>query len=366
MRVRYNTLMETHNTQDPLYSSELAQARKQFDAFVTDLNPSHPVTILCDGDVDGLGAGVTLHEHLVQRGISAEKLAVLHPAKGENAFTPSTRGYVIRTHPRALFVLDLGISERRIIHTIPTLFVDHHHPTGQPPDAVTLTGYNWDPIPTSSLLTYLLCNSDAATPSDIAWKASIGNMGDLGPEHPILTQAAKAQKLKWIREATTILNAGKRSRLYPQAEAFRALLAAPSAQQIAEGDTPALTLLKTCRAEVKEALNEAKKLAPKFSKKEQVALLEFSDPNRIHPLLAQSWHGRLPKFVVFAANHGWLPGKVAFSARTSSSANILELLQKYRHVIPDELEYGYGHDQAAGGVISEEGWEKLKGAMALP
>ncbi|MEO5950861.1 MAG: DHH family phosphoesterase [Chloroflexia bacterium] len=254
---------------------------------------------------------------------------------------------------------------RRIIHTIPTLFIDHHHPTGQPPEAITLTGYNWNPIPTSSLLTYLLCNSDD-TPSDIAWKAAIGNIGDLGPEHPSLTQAAKAQKLKWIREATTILNAAKRSRLYPQAEAFRALLTAPSAQQIAEDTTADLTLLKACRTEVKDALNEAKRLAPKFSKTEQVALLEFSDPNRIHPLLAQSWHGRLPKFIVFAANHGWLPNKVAFSARTSSAANIHDLLQKYRHVIPDELEYGYGHDQAAGGVISEEGWQKLKAAMSLP
>jgi single-stranded-DNA-specific exonuclease len=351
---------------DPLYSDQLITARAQFEEFLDALNPLHPITILCDGDVDGLGAGVTLFHHLTtQHNISPDSITVLHPNKGENAFTPTTRGYVVRTHPRALFVLDLGISDRRIIHTVPALFIDHHHPTGQPPESVVLTGYDWNPIPTSSLLTYLLCNSDDV-PTDIAWKAAIGNLGDLGPDHPTLSIAAKTQKLKWIREATTILNAAKRSRLYPQAEAFRALLTAHSAQEIAEGTTPDLTLLKQCRTEVKAALDEAKKLAPKFSKTEHVALLEFSDPNRIHPLLAQSWHGRLPRFIVIAANHGWLPNTVAFSARTSSGANILDLLQKYRHIIPDELEYGYGHDQAAGGVISSEGWQKLKSAMSLP
>ena len=124
-------------------------------------------------------------------------------------------------------------------------------------------------------------------------------------------------------------------------------------------------LLKESRAEVRAALDEAKRLAPKFSKSEKVALFEFTDPNRIHPLLAQSWHGRLPKFIVIAANHGFLPGRVAFSARTSSGANILQLLARYREVVPDELEYGYGHDQAAGGVVSEEGWQRLKAAMGF-
>jgi hypothetical protein len=56
---------------------------------------------------------------------------------------------------------------------------------------------------------------------------------------------------------------------------------------------------------------------------------------------------------------------VAFSARTESDANLLDFLARYRDVVPGELEYGYGHDQAAGGVVSAEAWDKLKAAMGF-
>jgi len=346
------------------YGQELTQARHTFDAFISKMDPSRRATILCDGDVDGLGAGVVMWHFVTRRGADPENICALLPEKGENAFTTTTRGYAARSHPRILFVLDLGVSERQILHEIPTLFIDHHRPSGVPKDATVITGYSWNPVPTSSLLSFLLCNTEGEV-ADKAWVAAIGNMGDLGPDYPELHEAAKAQKLKWVREATTILNAAKRSSRYPLNTAFEVLRDAASAQEIVEGDSPSILLLKQCRAEVKAALDEAKRLAPKFSKPEKVALFEFSDPNRIHPLLAQSWHGRLPKFIVICANHGFLPGRVAFSARTSSGANILELLARHRAAVPQELEYGYGHDQAAGGVVSEEGWAKLKVSIGL-
>jgi single-stranded DNA-specific DHH superfamily exonuclease len=346
------------------YGQELDEARHRFDAFISKLDLARPAAILCDGDVDGLGAGVVLWHYVTRGGVDPANITVLQPEKGENAFTPTTRGYVARSHPRSLFVLDLGVSERRIVHEISTLFVDHHRPTGEPEDATVITGYTWRPVPTSSLLTYLLCNADGKM-ADKAWAAAIGNMGDLGPDYQELHEAAKAQKLKWVREAIAVLNAAKRSSRYPLAIAFEVLRDAGSAQEIAEGNSPGILLLKQCRAEVKAALDEAKRLAPKFSKTEKVALFELNDPNRIQPLLAQSWHGRLPKFIVICANHGFLPGRVAFSARTSSGMNILDLLARHRQAVPDELEYGYGHDQAAGGVVSEEGWRKLKVAMGF-
>lgn len=346
------------------YGEELAIARQSFDDFTERMDLRRIAVILCDGDVDGLGAGVLLWHYLTRRGIARENLVVLHPEKGENAFTPTTRGYVARSHPRTLFVLDLGVSDRQIVHEIPTLFVDHHRPTGEPKDATVITGYLWRPVPTSSLLTYLLCNSRGEV-ADKAWVAAIGNMGDLGPEYGELRAAAKAQKLKWVREATTLLNAAKRSSLYALGAAFEVLRDAESAQEIVEGRSANVEMLRQCRAEVKAGLDEVKRLAPKFSKTEKVALFEFSDPNRIHPLLAQSWHGRLPKFIVIAANHGFVPGRVSFSARTSSGANILEFLARFRDVVPQELEYGYGHDQAAGGVVSEEGWATLKQAFGF-
>src|SRR5947209_12239519 len=118
--------------QPVLYQSELPAAGQTFDDFVSALSPAGRVTIVCDGDVDGLGAGVVLWYFLTRRGFDANEITVVQPGKGENAFTPTTRGYVARSHPRALFVLDLGVSDRQIIHSIPTLFIDHHKPSGFP------------------------------------------------------------------------------------------------------------------------------------------------------------------------------------------------------------------------------------------
>jgi single-stranded DNA-specific DHH superfamily exonuclease len=324
---------------------QLDRAREQFDTFLAAMPPGKPVTILCDGDVDGLGAGVVLWHLLTRRGTDPANITVLQPDKGENAFTPTTRGYVARAHPR-------------------TLFVDHHRPSGEPPGAVVISGYEGEPVPTSSLLTYLVCNAHGEV-SDKAWVAALGNLGDLGPPHPELQAAAREQKLKWVREATTLLNSAKRCSMYPLVDAFVALRDAESAQAIVEGTSPQLDTLRQCRAEVKAELAEAKRLAPRFSKTEKVALFELDSPARIHPLLAQSWRGRLPKFIVLVANRGFLPGRVAFSARTQSEANLLDFLARYRDVVPGELEYGYGHDQAAGGVVSADAWDRLKSAMGL-
>jgi single-stranded-DNA-specific exonuclease len=347
------------------YGEDLANARQAFGAFVAAIPSSTDITILCDGDVDGLGAGVVLWHFLTRRGFDADKISVFQPDKGENAFTPSTRGYVARAHPKALFVLDLGVSDRQIIHKIPTLFVDHHKPSGIPPDGVAISGYRWDPVPTSSLLTYLLCNAQGEV-VDKAWVAAIGNLGDLGPKYPELDAAAREQKLKWIREATTLLNSAKRSSIYATGAAFRVLCDAQSARKIVEGDSPDLQVLRRCREEVRAALEEAKRLAPKFSKTEKVAMFEFSSPSRIHPLLAQSWHGRIKGYMILAANHGFLPGRVAFSMRTSTDDNLIAFLARFRDAVgASELEYGYGHDQAAGGVISEEAWARFKAAVGF-
>ncbi len=127
--------MNTHHTDpttDPLYGGNLTQAQVIFEQFISGLRLDRKALILCDLDVDGLGAGVVLWHLLTRRGMGPAMIEVQHPPKGENAFTPTTRGYVARAHPRALFVLDLGVSSRVIVHEIPTLMLDHHRPTGQP------------------------------------------------------------------------------------------------------------------------------------------------------------------------------------------------------------------------------------------
>ncbi len=340
---------------------ELEAAQTQFEAFVANIPPESRVAILCDGDVDGLGAGAVLWHYLGRRGFEAARLVGLHVPKGGNAFTTPVGWLVASEQVAALFVLDLGIRDYEIVPGLPTLLVDHHRPEGLPPNSLALTGYLWRPVPTSSLLTFLLCNREDRV-QDRAWVAAIGNLGDLGPEHPTMQAAIKLHKQKYIREATSLLNAAKRSSDPDRATpaAFRALRAATSARDLLETDSADLRLLRHFKAEVQAELNEAKRVAPRFSKTEKVALLRFDSPARVQPLLAQSWRGRLPKYIVIAANGGYLPGKVSFSARTNLEVNLLDFLARHAESFEGvEAEYGYGHDKATGGILSTANFDRF-------
>lgn len=346
---------------------ELDEAQAHFEGFVQKIEATSRIVILCDGDVDGLGAAVVLWHFLRKHGFEEERLAVLQPGKGENAFTAATGQAVSSLKPVTLFVLDLGIRDQEIVPGVPTLFVDHHRPEGEPPNSVVLTGYQWRPVPTSSLLTYLLCNKNQAVRGR-AWIAAIGNLGDLGPEQIEMQAAIREQKQKWLREATTLLNAAKRSSRPEEgcAAAFRLMRDASSARALVEADSEDANLLRELKEEVQSALSEAKRTAPKFSKTEKVAILRFDSPARVHPLLAQSWRGRLKDFVVIAANGGYLEGKVSFSVRTNLDLNLLDFLHsKLPGLEEEEAEYGHGHDRATGGVISNRNWQRLTAALGF-
>jgi single-stranded DNA-specific DHH superfamily exonuclease len=346
---------------------ELAEAQDSFEQFIAKIGETGTVVILCDGDVDGLGAATVLWYYLTRHGFSEQRLRVLQPGKGENAFTPATCEAVAALKPAAIFTLDLGIRDQEIVPGVPTLFVDHHRPEGEPPNSTVLTGYQWRPVPTSSLLTFLLCNRNAKV-ADKAWVAAIGNLGDLGPEQAEMQAAIREQKQKWLREATTLLNAAKRSSRPVEgcAAAFLALRDASSARALVESESDEVKLLRELKQEVQSELEKAKRTAPKFSKTEKVALLRFDSPARVHPLLAQSWRGRLKDFVVIAANGGYLPGKVSFSIRTNVEMNLLDFLrEKSPGLEEDEAEYGHGHDKATGGVISNANWQRLATALGF-
>jgi single-stranded-DNA-specific exonuclease len=359
-------LMENH----PYFSGEypeLAEARASFEKFIATLSGNGPIIILCDGDVDGLGAGVVLWHLLERRGFAPERLVNLHAPKGSNAFTRTMRDKIMTLQPAALFIMDLGIAGYDIAPGVPVLLVDHHRPGGQPPGSTVITGYQWRPVPTSSLLTFLLCNGNGEV-IDKAWAAAIGNLGDLGPEHPLMQQAIKEQKQKYIREATSLLNAAKRSSDPDIAipAAFRAMQEATSARAIVEGGNEDLELLRRYKLEVQHELNEARRVAPKFSQTEKVALLRFDSPARVHPLLAQSWRGRLPKYIVMAANGGFLPGKVSFSMRTNLDINLLDFLARHGKQLEGvENEYGHGHDKATGGTLNETNFNRLMESMGF-
>ena len=331
--------------------------RARFRSFLED-QPEGRAVVLADGDVDGLGAACVVWDALGDR-----PKAFLTPPKGRNAYGDETAALVAAEAPASLFVLDLGVSPRVIAPGVPTLVLDHHHPRGEPEGATVLTGYGMEPVPTSSLLAWKV----AGGPEN-AWKANVGNQGDMGPSDPELDDERAKGTKRAFDMAKSLLNSAKRSSDPDQAvpAAFRVLLGAASPKAVVEATGPDAETLRHFADEVKRELAEAKKNGPKFSSSEPVAMVRFSSPARVHPLIAQSWRGRLPKYAIMAANDGYVPGRTNFSMRGNAGIDLLALLAKYGEMLGiDEPEYGNGHHAATGGSLPTATFERLIEAMGF-
>ena len=334
-----------------------ADLRARFASFLAAL-PEGKAVVLADGDVDGLGAACVVWDALGGR----EK-AFLTPPKGRNAFGDDTAALVAAERPASLFVLDLGVSSRVVAPGVPTLILDHHHPRGEPEGAVVLSGYGMEPVPTSSLLAWRVAGT-----AENAWKANVGNQGDMGPSDPELDDERAGGTKRAFDMAKSLLNAAKRSsdpdRAVPAA--FRLFVASSSPKEVVEATGEDAETARFFQDEVKRELNEAKKAGPRFSKGEPVALVRFSSPARVHPLIAQQWRGRLPKYAIMAANDGYVPGRTNFSMRGNAGIDLLAMLARHGEALGiDEPEYGNGHHAATGGSLPTEVFERLLGSMGF-
>ena len=93
-------------------------------------------------------------------------------------------------------------------------------------------------------------------------------------------------------------------------------------------------------------------------------MIRLDSPCQVHPLVAQSWTGRLrgkdgEGVIVFGANFGFQPGAVAFSGRAGGEADIIDLLARHRPPGADAARYGNGHRRAAGGTLPFAAWNAL-------
>jgi len=339
----------------PTPEEELPQAIETFRAFLAGLDRDASTTVLCHSDADGVAAGAILYRTLERLDFS--RLTILVTGKGQNAYTPRTQEEVAATWPETLFVLDLGCQAEPVVPDVRTLFVDHHRPLGVPPLGTLISSYTWEPIPNASLLVWWLCGA-VADVDDLEWLAAMGTLSDLGDKAPfdIVPRAKKRYKAKWLREATTLVNAARRSSAGDAETALRALLKASHPREIVEGETEEAKRLWEYRAEVKVAFAEGKRASPTFSG--PVALVRVNSPCQIHPLVAQIWRTRLPKYIVLVANEGYMPGYVAFSMRSSGDVNVLDFLGGIEVDVAEGY-MGYGHDQATGGIIPVASWNEL-------
>ncbi|HEY0790178.1 MAG TPA: hypothetical protein VGD78_03850 [Chthoniobacterales bacterium] len=343
-------------------SQFIERSRQTLDRFLTGLDPAGPIAVLCHSDADGLAAGAILVRALRRNGRAAHGVAT---GKAGSAWSPETLAFLRKEVPQAvgLVVCDLGVRSRPVWPGMATLLLDHHYPAGLPDADGTLviTGYDQQPIPTSGLIAYWAVTPPGEAlfdpgPDSLGWIAALSLLSDLGDKapFPLLSIEKKRWGASHLREATTLLNAPRRSSSGDPSPAFQLLLRCDHPRQIGDGASPESQALFAAKEEVDAAYNLAKRAAPKFSG--PVAMVRIHTPCQVHPLIAQIWRSRLPKYLVFAANTGYRAGWVHFSARSRPGTNLLEFLREHRPAGADPELYGNGHDQAAGGALPFAIW----------
>lgn len=345
----------------------LGPARGRAAAFLRALAPSARVAVFCHFDADGLAAGALFGRGLARMGFT--DVQVVHSDRGENAFSAGARERLAALRPDALIVTDLGVHRAGVLPGVPTLYVDHHRPEGEPDDAAAavVLAYGWDPIPASAWLAYDLL-SPLVDVADLGWIAAVGTISDLGEKAPwdALPEIRKRWSGKWLREAVSLVNAARRGSAFDVGTPLRMLMEADGPRAIAEDDALGADRLRAYRAEVQAELATARRQAPVFSLDQPWALVPIRSGCQIHPLIAQQWRTRLPKFAVIAANFAYLPGIVAFSARTQRGDLVLPALLRTPDIgADDEASYGRGHDQASGGHLTRAQFNRLMDALGF-
>lgn len=336
----------------------LPHARRGFAEFVAALPVEGPVVVFCDADADGLCAGALLARALPRT--DPHDVRVLHARRGESPFSEQARRRLRAEAPGALVAADLGVRADGLLRGVPTAYIDHHRPSGEPAGAVVISGYGWDPIPATSWLTYELLDG-LADVEDLSWLAAAGTIGDLGEDAPWpeLPRLRRRWTSKWLREAVSLINAARRASGFDVDTPLRMLMTADHPRRFGDADVPEVAAMHAYRDEVKRELAKARRQPPRFSTTGPYALVRIHSKCQIHPLIAQLWRGRLHDRAIIAANTGYLPGVVAFSMRTVRTD--LNLPQLLRSMEPDDFggRFGHGHDRASGGHLPPDRFARL-------
>lgn len=323
-------------------------------------NTARPL-LLGHFDADGLSAVAILARALERSGRPVDIRLV---GKGENPWSPTMREELVRTGPGGLIVADLGVREGDILRGTPTILIDHHVPLGIPKGAAVISGHGLKPEPTSALLAYW-CAETLGPADDLLWLAALGLIGDMaeGAGFPEMAEAQRRYGKTALREAVSLINAPRRAAAADAGPALALLLKGDGPKDVTSGRYPETAALLGAKAEVRDALDAAKRVGPKI--RGDVALIRFASPCQIHPLVAQQWRGRLKDKIVLAANTGYRPGWVHFAARTATDTNLIDFLGKRRPSGADE-NYGSGHIKATGGALRPGDWNEFVTGLGFP
>lgn len=340
--------------------SEFEVARAQYRDFLAAVPVAARTVAIHDVDADGLAAGVVWQKVMERAGYAPQRVT---PNRERNAWTSENRARLETAAPEFLWALDLGSQSVKILPEVPTCFIDHHHPEGVPEGDTLISGYAWKPIPNTSWMMWEIGKA-VANVEDLDWIAVIGTLSDLGEKAPWeqIDLAKKKYTAKWLKEATALVNAPRRSAHFEAELGAVALLEHQNPRDLCESNSESGQALREARREVAAALEEGKKAAPKFAG--HVALIRVNSPCQIHPLIAQIWRSRLPKYLVICANEGYMPDRINFSARSGVGINALEYLRSIK-IAAGDGDFGHGHDQATGGSLPRERWNELLEKMGF-
>jgi single-stranded-DNA-specific exonuclease len=317
--------------------------------------------ILGHFDADGLSAAAILYRALTKAGHDPQVRIV---GKGEQPWSDAMRSELAERGPGGLIVADLGVRDGALLPGTPTVVIDHHVPTGTPGGAVVISGHGLTPEPTSALLAYW-CALGLGEAEELLWLAAIGLIGDMA-EGLGFEEMAEAQRRFGktpLRNAVSLINAPRRTASADATPALALLLKCDSPKELLSGVHPETAALLAAKAEVRSAMEAAKRVAPKV--RGDVALVPLASPCQIHPLIAQQWRGRLADKVVIAANRDYRPGWVHFAARTGSGRDLIQFLAERRPPGAD-AHYGSGHRQATGGALRHADWNAFISALGFP
>lgn len=323
-----------------------ASARAAYVAFLQDARGR--LVVAHDFDADGVAAGV-----LLQRSLAARDVVRWVPGRLRDAWRDDNRSEMAALGPDRLFLLDLGCRNQPVLPGTPTCVIDHHRPEEPPPGTTLVSGYTWNPPTCTAWMVH-----DLVQCPDLDWVAALGILSDLGPTAPApaLLSAKERFGITCLNKVVALLNAVRRCSRPDAERAARALLRHEDPRLLLKSDDPDVQALKAAQDEVRQEFQRAKTAAPKFAG--QVALIRTSSPCQVHPLLAQIWRSRLPKYYVLVSNDAYVPGRVNFSARSTPPLKVLDFLQGF----PDLAaagDFGRGHDHASGGSLPAEAWQEF-------
>jgi single-stranded-DNA-specific exonuclease len=221
----------------------------------------------------------------------------------------------------------------------------------------TTSGYGVEPQPTSSLLAYR-CASATADVDDLLWLAAIGIIGDMAEASgfPEMAEARRRYGVTVLRKVASLVNRPRPSASGDPTPALSLLLKCRGPKEVLSGEHPETAALIAAQTEVKAELERVRRVAPKAAG--GVALIRFASPCQVHPLVAQTWTGRIRDRIVLAANTGFRPGWVHFAARSAGDVDLVVFLARHAPPGADE-NYGSGHRKASGGALRLPDWNSF-------